>query len=164
MDQCPCGSGKTYEQCCQPVISGKKPAATAEALMRARYSAYAKTEIAFLGQSLAPEGRKGFDEKAARQWSQGARWDGLEVVSKQAGGEGDATGSVRFIARYTVGDKVHEHQEIAQFRKDDGHWVFVDGHAPKAEPVVRQAPKVGRNDPCPCGSGKKHKKCCAVAA
>ncbi|MBZ0166784.1 MAG: SEC-C domain-containing protein, partial [Candidatus Omnitrophica bacterium] len=31
---------------------------------------------------------------------------------------------------------------------------------PKAVPVTKQGPKVGRNDPCPCGSGKKHKKCC----
>ena len=30
---------------------------------------------------------------------------------------------------------------------------------PRQETVVRQAPKVGRNDPCPCGSGKKYKKC-----
>lgn len=30
----------------------------------------------------------------------------------------------------------------------------------KAAPVKRQGPKVGRNDPCPCGSGKKYKKCC----
>ena len=29
-----------------------------------------------------------------------------------------------------------------------------------AQPLVREAPKVGRNDPCPCGSGKKYKKCC----
>lgn len=28
------------------------------------------------------------------------------------------------------------------------------------QPYVRTAPKVGRNDPCPCGSGKKYKKCC----
>ncbi|MGH4139865.1 tetratricopeptide repeat protein [Clostridium sp.] len=28
------------------------------------------------------------------------------------------------------------------------------------EPIVREEPKVGRNDPCPCGSGKKYKKCC----
>jgi preprotein translocase subunit SecA len=36
-----------------------------------------------------------------------------------------------------------------------------DGEAPKPkqETVVRQSPKVGRNDPCPCGSGKKYKKC-----
>ena len=29
----------------------------------------------------------------------------------------------------------------------------------KVEPVRREQPKVGRNDPCPCGSGKKYKKC-----
>ena len=27
--------------------------------------------------------------------------------------------------------------------------------------MIRQEPKIGRNDPCPCGSGKKYKKCCA---
>ena len=32
--------------------------------------------------------------------------------------------------------------------------------AAHAKPVVRDEPKVGRNDPCPCGSGKKYKKCC----
>lgn len=31
-----------------------------------------------------------------------------------------------------------------------------------AAPYVRDAPKVGRNDPCPCGSGRKSKKCCAA--
>jgi uncharacterized protein YecA (UPF0149 family) len=30
----------------------------------------------------------------------------------------------------------------------------------RAVPIVEHAPKVGRNDPCPCGSGKKYKKCC----
>ncbi len=30
----------------------------------------------------------------------------------------------------------------------------------KPQPVVNQGPKVGRNDPCPCGSGKKYKNCC----
>jgi hypothetical protein len=35
------------------------------------------------------------------------------------------------------------------------------GHAPQA-PVVRATPKVGRNDPCPCGSGAKFKKCCGA--
>ncbi len=30
-------------------------------------------------------------------------------------------------------------------------------------PIERSAPKVGRNDPCPCNSGKKYKKCCLAA-
>lgn len=34
----------------------------------------------------------------------------------------------------------------------------------KVETFRRQAPKVGRNDPCPCGSGKKFKRCCGKAA
>jgi preprotein translocase subunit SecA len=34
--------------------------------------------------------------------------------------------------------------------------------ATKVKQIVRDAPKVGRNDPCPCGSGKKYKKCCGV--
>lgn len=32
--------------------------------------------------------------------------------------------------------------------------------APETRPVRRSEPRVGRNDPCPCGSGKKYKKCC----
>jgi preprotein translocase subunit SecA len=34
------------------------------------------------------------------------------------------------------------------------------GAPPPPQPVVRHQPKVGRNEPCPCGSGKKYKKCC----
>ncbi|MFN0317513.1 MAG: UPF0149 family protein [Burkholderiales bacterium] len=41
---------------------------------------------------------------------------------------------------------------------DDFH---LGGHR-EAKPVVRASPKVGRNDACPCGSGRKYKKCCAV--
>jgi hypothetical protein len=37
------------------------------------------------------------------------------------------------------------------------------GELPPVETVVRGAPKVGRNDPCPCGSGKKYKKCCGTS-
>ena len=43
-----------------------------------------------------------------------------------------------------------------EFQDDD---VFEDDEA--AMPYVRELPKIGRNDHCPCGSGKKYKKCCA---
>ncbi len=39
-----------------------------------------------------------------------------------------------------------------------------DGAEAVRKPVVRKAAKVGRNDPCPCGSGKKYKKCCGFEA
>ena len=51
--------------------------------------------------------------------------------------------------------------ELASFRREEGRWVYVDGDMnPKGPP--RQVAKVGRNEPCPCGSGKKYKKCCAA--
>jgi uncharacterized protein YchJ len=42
---------------------------------------------------------------------------------------------------------------------DHGH-----EHEHFALPIRRSEPKVGRNDPCPCGSGKKYKKCCGASA
>jgi preprotein translocase subunit SecA len=39
-----------------------------------------------------------------------------------------------------------------------------EGERPRMKPVVHTGPKVGRNDPCPCDSGKKYKKCCGVDA
>jgi hypothetical protein len=38
-----------------------------------------------------------------------------------------------------------------------------DRSTPSSDPYVREGRKVGRNEPCPCGSGKKHKKCCLRA-
>ncbi|MCQ2410763.1 MAG: SEC-C domain-containing protein [Elusimicrobiaceae bacterium] len=35
-------------------------------------------------------------------------------------------------------------------------------NVPKVETVVHEGPRIGRNDPCPCGSGKKYKKCCGA--
>jgi uncharacterized protein YecA (UPF0149 family) len=40
----------------------------------------------------------------------------------------------------------------------------VEEFAPPPAPIESEEPKVGRNDPCPCGSGKKYKKCCGVTA
>ena len=47
-DSCPCKSGKTYGECCEPILSGERKASTAVELMRARYSAYAVGNVKFL--------------------------------------------------------------------------------------------------------------------
>ena len=163
MKECPCGSGRPYEECCLPLIRGERPAATAEALMRARYSAYVEKEIPFLGTSLHPDHRKGYDEKSSREWAESAEWLGLQIVDTTGGGPDDGEGQVEFIASFSVKGARQEHHERAQFARKGPAWYFVDGKEVKPKPVVRAAPKVGRNDPCPCGSGKKHKKCCGAA-
>lgn len=169
---CPCGSSKSYADCCEPYLTGKANAPSPEALMRSRYTAYVKVNADYLRDTLAPEARHDFSEKDVREWSTQSEWKGLEIIRA----EGD---TVEFIAKYRAQGKVLEHHEVSKFRKEGGKWYFVDGeshvheegkghehHAPKEpqKPVVRAEPKLGRNDPCSCGSGKKFKKCHGATA
>lgn len=179
MSSCACGSSKPFSECCEPFIEGKRLPETAEQLMRSRYTAYTVGNIDYIRDTLAPESRHDFDYKATKQWSQQAKWKSLRIVSSKKGGTDDRDGTVEFIATYLHGKDGIEHHEVAEFRRDDkDQWFFVDGdshthregeghhhHPPvKRETVVRDAPKVGRNDPCVCGSGKKYKKCCGASA
>ncbi len=170
--QCPCGTEKDYSVCCEPFINGSTLSETAEQLMRSRYTAYAKNNIDYIKQTLAPESLSEFDEPASKKWAESATWLGLQILDTKKGTAEDKSGTVEFIAKYNDGTDTLEHHEVSTFRKNKGKWVFVDGdahthkegephHHHKQETVVRDSPKIGRNDPCPCGSGKKYKKCCA---
>src|SRR5262245_66561759 len=97
---CSCGLGIDYASCCAPIVNGKRAAPTAEALMRARYSAYVHCAVDFLHDSLAPEARATFDRGAAEAWARGADWRGLEIVRTEGGGKDDETGVVEFVAHY----------------------------------------------------------------
>ena len=163
-DKCPCQSGKTFGECCGPVISGEIKAPTAEALMRARYSSYVTGSVEFLKTSSTAAVQEEFDENYSRAWSKAATWHGLEIISTEKGGEGDDTGVVEFRATYTANGEFCNHHEVSTFVREADGWKFEDGNLVKDRPVVREDPKVGRNDPCPCGSGKKYKKCCGRAA
>ena len=160
--ECPCGSPQAYDECCRPVIQGERPAATAEELMRARYSAYTQVEMDFLFESLHPDRRDDSDRDGGRDWAENSDWHGLEILEKQDGGPEDDTGMVEFVASYTYEGKTKNYQEEARFDKVDGNWYFTEGKRAVQKPIVRDEPKVGRNDPCSCGSGKKYKRCCGV--
>lgn len=129
--------------------------------MRARYSAYARGDVTYLEQSLHPKSRDTFDAQATRDWAAKSEWNGLEVLRSEQGGADDNDGIVEFIARYRNEGQDLEHREVAEFKRDGNEWKFVDGRVFGLDPIVREDAKVGRNDPCPCGSGKKFKKCCA---
>ena len=161
---CPCGAGPSAAECCARYFVGEdgqatEPPPTAEALMRSRYSAYALGYIDHVMGTHHPKAGGDVDRKSTEKWSREATWQGLEIVSTQAGGEGDDSGEVEFIARYEIAGTPLSHHERAQFRRHQGVWRYWDGSMVKPRPVVREQPKVGRNDPCPCGSGKKYKKC-----
>lgn len=163
MSLCPCGSGLPFEACCGPIIAGA-PAPTAEALMRSRYSAYVKHDVGHLERTLAANERKDFAPDEARKWAETSEWLGLQIIRTEKGGATDDVGLVEFSAKFRVEGKDQEHFETALFGRENGQWVYTGQVAPAGQTVRREGPKVGRNDPCPCGSGKKYKKCCGVAA
>ena len=127
--------------------------------MRSRYAAYATGEVGHIVATHDPATRGDVDRAASEQWSKRARWDGLDIVSSSAGGAADEDGEVEFVARYTLDGTACTHHERSRFKKIAGAWHYIDGDMVKPKPVVREGAKVGRNDLCPCGSGKKYKKC-----
>ena len=131
-DTCPCKSGKTFGECCGPIISGEKKAETPEALMRARYSSYVTGDVLFLKSSATEEVQAEFDENASKAWSAAAEWHGLEIISTEKGGPKDDEGIVEFRALYTANGEFCNHHEVSKFVRQGGEWKFADG-----EPRVR---------------------------
>lgn len=158
---CPCKSGVKYSKCCEPFIKGKKQPETAELLMRARYTAYTQIEMDFIEKTHDPKTNQDIDMQGSREWAESTNWDGLEIIETNQGGVDDEVGTVEFKATYLTEEGPQIHHELSYFRKQDGAWYYSDSAHP-SRTVVRDAPKVGRNDPCPCGSGKKYKKCCGA--
>ncbi len=159
MADCPCGSRQEYDECCGPLIAGE-PAATPEALMRSRFTAFVRGDFDHIENTHAKEVTD-FDRAEAESAADSIKWVSLTVSDTVGGGPDDETGIVEFSARFKQGTQFGIHHERADFRREDGRWVYVDGEIdPKGQPV--RVEKVGRNEPCPCGSGKKYKKCCGT--
>ncbi|MBY6221805.1 YchJ family protein [Marinobacter nauticus] len=144
-ENCPCGSGKAYQLCCQPCHAGA-PADTPEALMRSRFSAFVVKDADYLLATWHPETRP-----AELDLSGSPEWVSLQVLSSSAGAD---TGRVHFRAVYRAGGGWGYLEERSDFSKENGRWFYREGET--REGVL----KPGRNDPCPCGSGRKFKACC----
>ncbi len=152
MTTCPCGAGESLAACCAPRHDGTKPAETAEALMRSRYSAYVLGLGEYLVSTSAREPRPG-EALELRAWGRAVGWAGLWVLARERGGPDDATGVVHFVARYVEASALVSLEERSQFERVAGHWRYLEGAA------TTSRLKLGRNESCPCGSGKKVKQC-----
>lgn len=121
---CSCGSGRPYSDCCGPCHAGT-PAATAEALMRSRYSAYVLALEAYLLATWHPSTRP---VSLKLQETPQAKWLGLQVKRHEPTGPDSAR--VEFVARYKVGGRAHRLHELSRFLRENGRWYYVDGEFP----------------------------------
>ena len=143
---CLCGNKIEFSKCCEPIITKIQKAKTAEELMRSRYSAYLLANGPYLVYSAAKANRYADDIALIEEFSNSVEWlklDVLEVVKNQ----------VEFKAYYRDSEGIKVLHEKSRFIQEDGEWKYSDGELFNT--------KVERNEPCPCGSGKKYKKCCA---
>lgn len=126
--ECPCCSGFSFVDCCQPFLVGTKKAVTAEALMRSRYSAYFLANVEYIIATTHLTTRKLHDPNSIKQWAKSSTWQKLEIISKQEGEANDSAGKVEFKAHYLDSNKrAQVHHEYSNFVKEDGIWFFVDG-------------------------------------
>ncbi|MBU0505139.1 MAG: YchJ family protein [bacterium] len=157
MDPCPCGTGINYENCCQPYLLGSEKPDTAEKLLRSRYTAYVVGNTDYIFETHHPETVSTLDKQGVIEWSRDSKWLNLEIIKVDDSLKSSGETLIEFAAQYSQEGVVHRHREVSLFKKEKDTWFFYD--MKKNPPLVKEN-KIGRNDPCPCGSGKKYKKCC----
>jgi SEC-C motif-containing protein len=121
MRECPCGSAKTYADCCGVWHGGLAlgdHAPTPEALMRSRYSAYVLGLIDYLLATWHPSTAPGELELPP------IKWLGLEVRHAEMAGD---AGVVEFVARCKDNGRAERMHETSRFVRQQGRWLYIDG-------------------------------------
>lgn len=153
---CPCGSGQTFATCCDAILKQQRPAADAEQLMRSRFTAHVVRNFLHLHRTHLESSREPFvDDPEA----EGQDWTRLVIHSQEPGSRPDKA-FVDFSAYFREGKEERAHHEKGEFERVDGTWYYLRPVRQGPAPVKAAAGKIGRNDPCRCGSGKKFKNCC----
>ncbi|WP_396145916.1 YchJ family protein [Flavobacterium sp.] len=121
MKNCYCGSSETFENCCEIYIKEIQKPATAEVLMRSRYSAFATGEADYLVATTHSSTRKFHKKSDILAWSKSNQWIKLEVIAS-------TETTVTFKAYYLDYQlKAQIHHEHSTFTFENGTWFYVDG-------------------------------------
>ena len=156
---CPCGSGLDFSACCEPIITGQRLAATAEQLMRARFTGHVANANEFLHYTYLPSSRQPYVEETD---TAPLPWTRLVIHAHEPEVK-PGVSNVDFTAYFNAeGGGEGALHEKSEFHRISGKWIFARTLRQGPAPVKSSDPKVGRNDPCTCGSGKKFKKCCGA--
>ena len=127
LNNCPCGSGRPFAICCEPIINGKSDAITAQDLMRSRYTAFTLANVNYLMRSHHSSTRPNKERKSIEKWAKSVRWIGLNVLNTQAGEATDESGYVEFKALFMENGQLQQLHERSFFQRENGKWVYVSG-------------------------------------
>ena len=119
---CVCLSGEAYPDCCGRFHNGRAEAATAEQLMRSRYSAFVLLDAEYLRKTWHPD-----TAPADLELDPAMEWRRLDIVAASGGGPFDTAGTVEFKAYYRHGSERGILHESSRFVREGGRWLYVDG-------------------------------------
>ncbi|MFP5311044.1 MAG: YchJ family protein [Actinomycetes bacterium] len=117
-----CLSGEAYSACCGRFHSGAARPATAEQLMRSRYSAFARLDEDYLLRTHHPS-----TAPDSLHLEPGMEWRRLDILATNSGGPFDNEGTVEFKAYFRHGRERGVLHENSRFVREDGQWLYVDG-------------------------------------
>ncbi|SFT43471.1 SEC-C motif-containing protein [Lishizhenia tianjinensis] len=123
---CYCGSKKSFEECCQPLIEFQQKAETAEQLMRSRYTAFATKTVDYLVETHHPKTRVNLDIHDLFLFCGQAKFTKLKVKKTKKGQATDQNGRVKFEAFFTMDGKQEVIAEDSYFERIDGQWYYMD--------------------------------------
>lgn len=126
-DLCPCASKKIYADCCQRFWATQQVAATAEELMRSRYTAFVLEKASYLVATHHPDFRAVDELKSLKKSFKDTIWTGLEIIATNAGTIEDSQGEVEFIARFSSLGHSGQLHERSRFCKENSQWLYKDG-------------------------------------
>ena len=151
---CYCGSNVSYNSCCQPYHKGQRLPESCEQLMRSRYSAFCSQELNYIQNSCVADLQTEQSPEQLRDFVNHVHFVALQVLPLPRLAQAVDEGYVHFQVWYLLGQHLLSFRELSCFVYQQGRWLYSSGD------VSEQAPqKIGRNDPCPCGSGRKFKSC-----
>lgn len=116
---CPCGLDATYADCCGSIHEARTAAATAEQLMRSRYSAFAVRDAPYLLRSWSSATRP-----RELHLEEDIEWTGLEILNTTDGSPFHTEGTVEFRANYIADGQPGDQQENSHFTRENGQWVY----------------------------------------
>lgn len=126
---CPCGSGRSFGECCGPALAGMPPL-TAEALMRSRYTAFVREDADYLVDTWHP-GTRPTELSLDRH----VRWRGLTILETVGGSAAERKGTVEFRAAWRDGSSSGVLHECSRFVKQSARWWYLDGVLDPAGPT-----------------------------
>lgn len=127
LQACPCCSGLAFAHCCEPILTGKCDALTAQQLMRSRYTAFTQANVDYLLRSHATNTRPVRERKNIEKWAKSVVWMGLTILKAEAGEANDEKGYVEFQATFLENGKPGQIHEKSLFYRENGKWVYVSG-------------------------------------